>query len=208
MPTSPRAGACPPGTLADVIQFNLDHAARVNSASSGRSSWSWRKPRYSTRRLPAGTGGCQATGRRGRASTRRSRTSAWMRSSRRPTQPAWPTDLMNGDAFLFGSSGFAAVAGYPLVMRHRRLFIRAADRNHVHGLGVERADIDQDRSGFEAAAGVRRRPRFRPTLALGGTAASAPSAKTAGETSAARRQRARIARDRLTTPRLWRPAGL
>jgi amidase len=29
--------------------------------------------------------------------------------------PAWPTDLINGDAFLFGSSGFAAVAGYPLV---------------------------------------------------------------------------------------------
>ena len=30
-------------------------------------------------------------------------------------QPAWPTDLVNGDAFLVGSSGLAAVAGYPLV---------------------------------------------------------------------------------------------
>src|SRR4029079_4234132 len=29
--------------------------------------------------------------------------------------PAWPTDLLYGDHFIFGSSGLAAGAGYPIV---------------------------------------------------------------------------------------------
>ena len=71
---------------------------------------------------------------------------------------------MNGDAFLFGSSGFAAVAGYPLV---------SVTGGYSFGLPIgitfmasawSEPTLIKLASGFEAAAGVRRRPRFRPTL--------------------------------------------
>ena len=72
------------------------------------------------------------------------------RSWRRPTRPAWPTDLINGDAFLFGSSGFAAVAGYPLVTVTVGFAFDSAGGHHVHGLGVERADAHQARFGIRS----------------------------------------------------------
>lgn len=40
--------------------------------------------------------------------------------------PAWPTDLITGDCFQFGSSSFAAVAGYPLITVPGRLRVRSA----------------------------------------------------------------------------------
>jgi amidase len=78
--------------------------------------------------------------------------------------PAWPTDLINGDAFLFGSSGFAAVAGYPLV---------SVTGGYVFDLPVgitfmasawSEPTLIKLASGFEAAADVRRRPRFLRTF--------------------------------------------
>lgn len=78
--------------------------------------------------------------------------------------PAWPTDLINGDAFLFGSSGFAAVAGYPLV---------SVTAGFAFGLPVgitfmasawSEPTLIRIASGFEAAADVRRRPRFLRTF--------------------------------------------
>ena len=78
--------------------------------------------------------------------------------------PAWPTDLINGDAFLFGSSGFAAVAGYPLV---------TVTGGFAFGLPVgitfmasawSEPTLIRIASGFEAAADVRRRPRFQRTF--------------------------------------------
>jgi hypothetical protein len=78
--------------------------------------------------------------------------------------PAWPTDLINGDAFLFGSSGFAAVAGYPLV---------SVTAGYVFGLPVgitfmasawSEPTLIRVASGFEAAADVRRAPRFLRTF--------------------------------------------
>jgi amidase len=78
--------------------------------------------------------------------------------------PAWPTDLINGDAFLFGSSGFAAVPGYPLV---------SVTGGYVFDLPVgitfmasawSEPTLIRLASGFEAAADVRRRPRFLRTF--------------------------------------------
>jgi amidase len=78
--------------------------------------------------------------------------------------PAWPNDLINGDAFLFGSSGFAAVAGYPLV---------TVTGGYVFDLPVgitfmasawSEPTLIRIASGFEAAADVRRRPRFIRTF--------------------------------------------
>ena len=104
----------PVATLADVIQFNLDHADEelkffgqelMELAEATRSA----KPSTSRRSC------ADRSWRRSRASTRRSLRTISMRIVAPTNTPAWPTDLINGDAFLFGSSGFAAVAGYPLV---------------------------------------------------------------------------------------------
>src|SRR5688500_1715647 len=121
--------------------------------------------------------------------------------------PAWPTDLVNGDAFLFGSSGHAAVAGYPLV---------SVTAGYAFGLPVgmtfmasawSEPTLIRLASGFEAAAGRRRRPRFLRTLSLGEAPAGAGS-PAAVEAAGARATKAAKARDRFLAPRYWRPSGL
>jgi amidase len=125
--------------------------------------------------------------------------------------PAWPTDLVNGDAFLFGSSGFAAVAGYPLV---------SVNAGYAFGLPIgitfmasawSEPMLIKLASGFEAAVGGRRRPRFRQTLEF---AVSPPASATAAELSAAAERQSsgtpalKRARERILAPRVWRPASL
>ena len=75
--------------------------------------------------------------------------------------PAWVTDLVHGDTFSVGSSGAAAVAGYPNV---------TVPAGHVHGLPVGVSSFGAAWSeptliriawAFEQAAPHRRPPRFR-----------------------------------------------
>jgi amidase len=78
--------------------------------------------------------------------------------------PAWPIDLINGDAFLFGSSGFAAVAGYPLVtVTGGFAFDLPVGITFMASAWSEPALI-RLASGFEAAAAVARRPGFLRTF--------------------------------------------
>ena len=78
--------------------------------------------------------------------------------------PAWPTDLINGDAFLFGSSGFAAVAGYPLIsVTGGFVFDLPVGITFMASAWSEPVLI-RIASGFEASADVRRRPRFLRTF--------------------------------------------
>jgi len=78
--------------------------------------------------------------------------------------PAWPTDLVSGDAFQGGSSTAAAMAGYPLV---------TVPAGFTFGLPVgitfmasawSEPLLIKLASGFEAATGVRTQPTFLPTL--------------------------------------------
>jgi amidase len=80
--------------------------------------------------------------------------------------PAWPTDLVNGDHFLGGSSSTAAVAGYPLI---------SVPAGFVNGLPVGITFMGRAYSeptliklayGFEQVSKFRRAPQFISTLAL------------------------------------------
>ena len=78
--------------------------------------------------------------------------------------PAWVTDLVHGDTFSVGSSGAAAVAGYPNV---------TVPAGHVHGLPVgvsffgpawSEPTLIRIAWAFEQAAPHRRPPRFRAAV--------------------------------------------
>jgi amidase len=81
--------------------------------------------------------------------------------------PPWPTDLVNGDHFIGGSSSAAAVAGYPTI---------TVPAGFVHGLPVGISFIGTAWSepsllrfahAFELATRLRVPPTFRPTMAAG-----------------------------------------
>ena len=78
--------------------------------------------------------------------------------------PAWPTDLVNGDHYVGGSSSPAAIAGYPSI---------TVPAGTVHGLPVGISFVGRAWSepvllrlayGFEQATRHRRAPAFWPTL--------------------------------------------
>lgn len=153
----------PVGTLADVIQFNIEHAERelkffgqelMELAESDVFSEAEYQQALVRGRQLAAERGIDAV-----LATHN------LDAIVAPTNsPAWPTDLINGDAFLFGSSGFAAVAGYPLV---------SVTAGYVFDLPVgitfmasawSEPTLIRVASGFEAAADVHRAPRFLRTF--------------------------------------------
>lgn len=81
--------------------------------------------------------------------------------------PAWPIDLVNGDHFLGASSFPAAMAGYPIIN---------VTAGHAHGVlpvGISfmstawsEPTLIKIASGFEAVTHARRVPRFLPTMPL------------------------------------------
>jgi amidase len=197
----------PATTLAEVIQFNLEHADRelqffgqelMEFAEAGIFDEATYLQALADAKRQGGADGIDAT-----------LANYGVEAIVAPTnQPAWPTDLVNGDAFLFGSSGFAAVAGYPLV---------CVTGGYSFGLPVGitfmasawgEPTLIKVASGFEAAAALRRRPQFRRTLDLGRASPLATAAASARSLTTGRGERLERARQLLTTPRLWRPAGL
>lgn len=92
--------------------------------------------------------------------------------------PAWPTDLVTGDCFQFGTSGFAAVAGYPLItVPAGSTFGLPLGVTFMGGAWSEPTLIKMA-SGFEAATRARSAPQFLPTLPENST-----ESETAGRSS-------------------------
>jgi amidase len=78
--------------------------------------------------------------------------------------PVWPTDLINGDRFEFGSSGFAAVVGYPIInVPMGNVFGVPLGISFMSTAFSEPALI-RVAAGFEHATKARIVPQFFPTL--------------------------------------------
>jgi amidase len=116
--------------------------------------------------------------------------------------PAWATELLYGDRFLFGSSGLAAGAGYPIVQ---------VPANMVHGLPLgisffgtafSEPTLIRLASGFEAVTQVRAKnpPTFAamlPETHVDGTVLNKPRA------SSTRQKKARP-----PEAKAWRPGRM
>ena len=96
--------------------------------------------------------------------------------------PAWPTDLLYGDHFIFGSSGLAAPAGYPIVQVPANLVFGIPMGISFFGTAFSEPELIKLASGFEAATHVRadNPPTFANTIPsdhIDGTTLKKPRAK-------------------------------
>jgi amidase len=80
--------------------------------------------------------------------------------------PAWATDLLYGDHFLFGSSGLAAGAGYPIVQVPAGMVFGIPLGVSFFGTAFSEPTLIKLASGFEAVTHVRadNPPTFAPTI--------------------------------------------
>jgi amidase len=80
--------------------------------------------------------------------------------------PAWSTDLIYGDHFLFGTSGLAAAPGYPIVQVPAGIVFGAPLGMSFFGTAFSEPTLIKVASGFEAATQVRAHhlPTFADTV--------------------------------------------
>jgi len=80
--------------------------------------------------------------------------------------PAWATDLIFGDHFIFGSSGLAAPEGYPIVQVPAAMVFGAPMGISFFGTAFSEPTLIRLASGFEATTHVRAHnlPTFAPTV--------------------------------------------
>jgi amidase len=80
--------------------------------------------------------------------------------------PAWATDLLYGDRFLFGSSGLAAGAGYPIVQVPASMVFGVPLGISFFGTAFSEPTLIRLASGFEAVTRTRAQnpPTFAPML--------------------------------------------
>jgi amidase len=80
--------------------------------------------------------------------------------------PAWSTDLLYGDRFLFGSSGLAAAAGYPIVQVPAEMVLGVPLGISFMGTAFSEPTLIKLASGFEAVTRARAKnpPTFAPML--------------------------------------------
>jgi amidase len=80
--------------------------------------------------------------------------------------PAWSTDLIFGDHFIFGTSGLAAPEGYPIVQVPASMVFGAPMGISFFGTAFSEPKLIKLASGFEAATHVRAKnlPTFARTV--------------------------------------------
>ena len=80
--------------------------------------------------------------------------------------PAWATDLIYGDHFIFGTSGLAAAPGYPIVQVPAGMVFGTPMGVSFFGTAFSEPKLIKLASGFEAVTQVRKHnvPTFAPTV--------------------------------------------
>jgi len=78
--------------------------------------------------------------------------------------PAWPTDLINADHFIFGSSSAAAIVGYPIIVVPMGFSFGLPLGLSIMGTAFSEPTLIKIASGFEHASQARRAPKFLATL--------------------------------------------
>jgi amidase len=80
--------------------------------------------------------------------------------------PAWATDLLYGDHFIFGTSGLAAAPGYPIVQVPAGNVFGAPLGISFFGTAFSEPTLIKLASGFEAVTQIRAQnlPTFAPTI--------------------------------------------
>lgn len=78
--------------------------------------------------------------------------------------PVWPTDLINGDRFEFGTSSLAAIVGYPIINVPMGNVFGVPLGISFIGTAFSEATLIRIASGFEHATHARIVPQFFPTL--------------------------------------------
>ncbi len=114
--------------------------------------------------------------------------------------PAWATDLIYGDHFIYGTSGLAAPQGYPIVQVPAGVVDGVPLGISFFGTAFSEPTLIKLASGYEAVTQVRAHnlPTFAiaiPSNHIQGTTPSKPHVKSAAE------QQAEIKRNAKRTPR-------
>jgi amidase len=80
--------------------------------------------------------------------------------------PAWATDLLYGDHFIYGTSSLAAPEGYPIVQVPAGIVFGAPLGISFFGTAFSEPTLIKLASGFEAATQIRAKnlPTFAPTI--------------------------------------------
>jgi amidase len=102
--------------------------------------------------------------------------------------PAWTTDLLYGDHFIFGTSGLAAAPGYPIVQVPAGVVFGIPLGISFFGTAFSEPTLIKLASGFEAATQVRAHnlPTFADTLPnrhIEGTTLTRPQTPAAAPTT-------------------------
>jgi amidase len=98
-----------------------------------------------------------------------------------PTEPpAWSTDLVYGDRFLFGSSSHSAIAGYPIINVPMGMILGLPVGMSFMAGAFSEPTLIRLASGFEHVTQARRQPTFLATLPVSSTSNAGDEGRAAG----------------------------
>lgn len=81
--------------------------------------------------------------------------------------PPWPTDLINGDHAVLGSSSPCGIVGYPIINVPAGFSVGVPVGISFMGTAFSEPKLIKLASGFEATTHQRQKPEFLETLKLG-----------------------------------------
>jgi len=101
--------------------------------------------------------------------------------------PAWATDLVFGDHFIFGTSSIAAAGGYPIAQVPAGMVFGVPLGISFFGTAFSEPTLIRLASGYEAFTHVRANnlPTFSPTVPFDHIAGTTPSSKAAAASASA-----------------------